>query len=455
MYHKEDFVPNSSPVNSPASFSHKMAMGTFHGDPASINWYRKEADNPADARRELLAQEFFRVLIPHQPRTRLRIHPTLNTAYVFSEEVISFEPFVGEGPCYGYGDYPGNGLGQALMASVFLQETDLKNGNIGLDKDQRVIKIDGDWSLSALAEGKRRDGSEMFPIRQFQITKELLDGLPYPTGYPAHNWLQHRKNGRSIETGFTNGLEQNLDLKREVYETIQKVMLTPDGFICGLADACFPAGAKRYSDFLIKRKKELTAVAITMPQFMKYLDTKQAKRVELQHHKHLESFNVGGEVAVLRIASDDEKSFKSGYGSKLKSELARGRAFRISVEAINLALNAYEPSFRFGLFRQQISLGSKKESAKRQALELLANSDDISYEKQYQQLYDILFKPFSKKDILQGLRGNDPKFLAVLKQFKYADERSDNYPTYSQAHELAIKENPGLAYSCGALCNGE
>lgn len=80
-------------------------------------------------------------------------------------------------------------LGQVLVVAMFLQETDLKNGNIGLDDQSRVAKIDGDWCFS---EGRIKN--------KYGLTPSAIASLPYPKDFHAFNWLDLVKEGIASPT---------------------------------------------------------------------------------------------------------------------------------------------------------------------------------------------------------------------------------------------------------------
>ena len=63
---------------------------------------------------EVLAQEFFRLIAPSQPETRIACHPNLNTFFVLSEEIIGYKPLPTNSPKkFTQGSYPG--LGQIMI----------------------------------------------------------------------------------------------------------------------------------------------------------------------------------------------------------------------------------------------------------------------------------------------------------------------------------------------------
>ncbi|WP_061467631.1 hypothetical protein [Legionella pneumophila] len=61
------FQNDNSIFRSTTHHNHMVSRGTFPGNPKT--WFAKVCSDPASARNEVLAQEFFRLIIPHQPET--------------------------------------------------------------------------------------------------------------------------------------------------------------------------------------------------------------------------------------------------------------------------------------------------------------------------------------------------------------------------------------------------
>jgi hypothetical protein len=210
----------ASEVISSVDYSHDIIRGKLKG--SDKVWIRKEISDPADARLELLAQEFFRLIIPHQPETRIAKDPTTGVFYILSEEVRGYKALpVNQGESFSDGTF--TGLGQVLTTSMFLEETDLKNGNLGLNNKNQVIKIDGDccfWQL-------------YFPEKLFTLNQEAIASLPYPKGYFVYNWLgffslgEKQKNSDIVKPE----LGQSAQFGAEVNQALLKIYLLPTEYI--------------------------------------------------------------------------------------------------------------------------------------------------------------------------------------------------------------------------------
>ena len=169
MNNEAIFYRKLKPSNS-VKFSHDVSICTFE----SKIWFCKKMDDLKTVQFEVLAQEFFRLMIPHQPETRVAQAREANIYYILSEEVSGYHLLPeGEPDSFNNGNY--TGLGQVCVGSMFLQEIDLKNGNLGLDDKKRVIKIDGDYCFSQL--------DNEFSNEKYDITPKSIESLPYPQDF--------------------------------------------------------------------------------------------------------------------------------------------------------------------------------------------------------------------------------------------------------------------------------
>lgn len=186
------FMSDTAEVRSPTSSTNAVSRGTLLGHPDT--WIAKRCINSMLARHELLAQEFFRLIIPHQPETFLAKDEPHNTYYVYSKEAEGYHALP-EGEKSSFENGTITGFGQAILVSVFLQEVDLKNGNIGVDKDNRVIKIDGDQCLASILGVNNK----------YDITPKVIAELPSPHDFYATNWLDMIRKGVPTTDYVYNG----------------------------------------------------------------------------------------------------------------------------------------------------------------------------------------------------------------------------------------------------------
>lgn len=293
-------------------YTHKIAKGTLPD--SSTIWYDKEMENPRIARLEVLAQEFFRLIIPNQPQTRIAKNPTTNTYHILSEEVP------------GYRDLPFNqqaeftkgtyfGLGQICFVAAFLQEIDLKRGNICLNNENQVIKIDGDWCFAAIR-------ARSYSSEPKALSAELLSKLPYLHGMYAHNWLDIIEE--EITYSDSHLIEPALSsaphFRNEVNQAILKTLLLPNNYIKRFVDTFIPVGsdADRFITFLQQRREELKAIALKDASFKAYLLSQEAKNDVHDHLLHMKGFVVHGVQPIIQPTEHDE--LENNY-AKLVAEL--------------------------------------------------------------------------------------------------------------------------------------
>lgn len=282
-------------------------------------FFSKEMKSPRTARLETLAQEFFRLIIPTQPRTRVAYNPASNVYYTLSEEVLEFSPLpTGCPDQFAKGAFPN--LGRIMLVSILLHEVDLKNGNIGLDKLKNVVKIDGDWCFAAIRY-------RAFSYKE--ITPKLLDNLPFIVGYDAFNWLDIYQQGIAQ---FSSIVDENLTVaehfRAEINEAILKVALLPEFYIRALVDSFMPirVEADQFISFLKRRCEELALAGLSSESFIQYFLSGAARECVVQHLHHLKTFKVHGDYAILKpeelevVDAEVKKKYDRLFSAILREE---------------------------------------------------------------------------------------------------------------------------------------
>lgn len=291
---------NIIPGGGKGAFSHVVKKGTL---PGSTNvYFSKEMKEPRVARLEILAQEFFRLIIPSQPETRIASNPHLNTYYILSEEVSGYKNLpLNSHNQFINGLYPN--LGRVMLLSVFLQEIDLKNGNICLNADNHVVKIDGDWCFAAI-----RDSS--FAHYKKDISPDLLKTLPFTVGYAAFNWLDIWKEGIAYSSSkvVNEHLANAPHFRNEINEAILKILLLPNQYLERFVDAYIPVGVEAdvFINYLKERYQELKKVSLHNESFRAYLSSDAAKALVAPYAKYLKDFKANGNYSIVN--SDQHES---------------------------------------------------------------------------------------------------------------------------------------------------
>lgn len=286
VFNINQFTPTEqSHVTSVDLFSHIISRGRFPDSKKS--WICKEATSPYLARLEVLAQEFFRLVIPYQPETRLACNEVTGVYYVMSEEIEGYRRLpAGEAQKFENGTY--TGLGCVLLCALFLEEYDLKNGNIGLDSHNRVVKIDGDWCFAS-TQGVDKSA--------FELTSEGISALPYPDLFYPFHWLDFVQNRvRSIQSKIVHPtLTDSVAFRNEVHLTLMRLSSIPTFLIERLVDQYIPAGGELFVDFIQARVAKMMLIGATSEAFQHYLSTPEAKKQRQDFLIQMDSFEPSGE----------------------------------------------------------------------------------------------------------------------------------------------------------------
>lgn len=273
--------------------SHTITKGVLPN--SSIIWYDKEMENPETARLEILAQEFFRLIIPTQPETRIAKNPNTKTFHILSEEVPGYRPL----PVYQKSEFTKGtyfGLGQVTFLAAYLQEIDLKNNNICLNIKNQVIKIDGDWCFAGIK-------ADSYSHEPKALSAELLSNLPYLHGVYAHNWLDIIQEEISCDP--SNIIDPSLSnaphFRNEVNQAVLKTLLVSNNYIKRFVDTFITIGssADRFITFLQERRKELKAIAEKDVSFQAYLLSQNAKNDIRDQLLHMKRFVVHGKQPII------------------------------------------------------------------------------------------------------------------------------------------------------------
>lgn len=213
------------------------------------------------------------------------MNPSTGTHFILSEEVRGYHDLPqGQAANFANGTY--RGLGQVVLGSMFLQEIDLKNGNLGLDENNRVIKIDGDWCFAA---EKYHYG--------YNLTPRAIERLPYPHDFYTFNWLDLTISSIQFPTStiVNPELSQAPQFRAEINQAMLKICLLPDSFIDKFVDAYMPAGGQRFIDLIKARREELQLSASQNLSFQAYLQSPQAIEDRKSLCDQMLSFRANGE----------------------------------------------------------------------------------------------------------------------------------------------------------------
>ncbi len=253
-------------------------------------WYLKLVTDLKVANTEVVAQELFRLFIPNHAKTRLAVDGK-GGIVIASKEVPGFQSLGKMDPVelrdnLLKGDY--KGLGEVMIMALWLNESDLKLGNMGVDKDGKVVKIDGDWCLAQL---RRSD-------RKMTITEQTLQDLPLNSDINPYNWLDKIREGR-LQTSpviANTFLWLTPNFCQGVNETILKVLLMPENslreFVNYYVDDA--AHADKIINLILERQLQLRHAAIQNESFREYMKTDEADKLARSFVAQLDGFTLTG-----------------------------------------------------------------------------------------------------------------------------------------------------------------
>ncbi|MDI1352266.1 MAG: hypothetical protein PSV35_05775, partial [bacterium] len=257
------------------------------------------------------------------PETHLAQDKGTGTYYILSEEVRGYKHLpTSQAKNFANGSL--TGLGQVMLGSMFVQEVDLKNGNVGINDKGQVIKIDGDWCFA----------SEQNYIKEYKLTPEGIASLPYPKDFSAFNWLDLIKQDEYYRSSIVNPeLSHSPQFRAEVNEAMLKICLLPDNFITRFVSAHIPEGGEQIINLIKNRREELKSSAYQNPSFQNYLKSNQAQLQAELMVGHLITFKANGETLIVPLEHQAQLAHTIRNNlNTMKTELASVIANTLSPE---------------------------------------------------------------------------------------------------------------------------
>lgn len=305
--------------NNDGNFSHKVCLRSKlkNGESKSF-WYAKYiGENRNEAILETLAQEFYRLILAQQPKTRRAVSKTETGTYeyhVLSKEISYFDEH--------FFLFPKNnklildnsitGLAATQVLALWLNEIDFKAGNVGVDEDGKVIKIDGGLSFIKLNPRFK----DLYEGKNLDITLADLEALPNLVNYEACNWLnqvqwnlEKRRATKKEPTELDKKINQSPDFKNELYQTILRIISLPNKLIQFFIQSYIanPKDVTKFSNFIIVRKQQLAVAAEQIPAFNKYRQSNQAREEIIDFLKYLRTFKTMRKFFLLSEFEDEYK----------------------------------------------------------------------------------------------------------------------------------------------------
>ncbi len=298
-------------------------------------WIYKTFYSKERARFELLCQEFYRLIIPSQPQTIIGHDKKNHSHAILSAKISGFKPLpYHEAPLFANGTH--HGLGQILVTSIFIHEIDLNLNNIGLDKNNRVVKIDGDWSAAGLIEPNLLQGITT------TITPDLIEHLPFIDHYYCYNWLdiiQEKKNFGSSSMVDAD-LSKSPSFRKEINQTILALLLIPEFYIHAFVSHYLPNYLRHQTiEAFLSRQQELYSSAMNLDSFVNPKQTFDDFDIEA-YTKHLQQFSAHLWFPVLE--KNDHEKLKSAIKDRLyfiNNEINRMDSSPTSISTLSTKAN--------------------------------------------------------------------------------------------------------------------
>lgn len=236
-----------------------------------------------EAQREVIAQEFLRLLFSYYPKTRLL--KKKERYYVLSKGVPGFKPVLTDEFKTYVQIEKITGLGYVLFGGCVVQEIDLKFENMCLDSQNRLIKYDGGWCFASLVP--------KFSSANYEITEKEIDALPYLDKRYSFNWLGLVVESICYEDTSTITARMALDghkVREEVNQAILFFLMLPIKILEIFLKQYPIDGELRVKIFAVlsKNRADTRSSALKNESFCKYIITDKAEvdfANQLLHYK--------------------------------------------------------------------------------------------------------------------------------------------------------------------------
>ncbi len=269
------------------------------------NWHLKYIEEDlTPALTEMIAQEFFRLIFPYHPKTRIATGEDTKKYYVLSKEIPNFNANFFLEPENKKRIIEGkiSGLAAAQILALLVNEIDFKPCNIGI-AGKKLIKIDSDLCFASA----NNNLNPLLEEKNTPITQADIEALPALVHYEASNWLNlsdsiEKRGVKIFSAQEIQAINQLPNFKRELYQTILRIILLPDELIHFFAQSYIPDELSDENqnfildkltvlgNTLIARKKQLAQAANQIPAFNVYRFSNEAHEEILIYSQQLKKF---------------------------------------------------------------------------------------------------------------------------------------------------------------------
>jgi hypothetical protein len=351
-------------------------------------WFKKLCEDKKIAGREVVAQEFYRLLMPWQPKTRIARDEDFNL-YVLSKgsdnsislascDSVVLRNELLSGALKGYG--------KVSVASLFLNETDAKPGNMLVDTQGNLLKIDGDWCFSRLRDSRFQDTSA--------ITGEDIGRLPVVLDYEPYNWIDLYREGTVSSkylldpetTIISRDLGKSPSFRQEVNEALLNILIMPRELLKTFVKSYIhdPVEVKLLTREMENRYAQTFSAAMQDPSFKNYLQSAEAEKYLTQCSKLMSEFKTQGKTPLV-TNSEGLKIRCEEIFQKLKTVAAPKKQVNSSSQILTTlqAAKATEPAPPPAALQQHVRVIDMDDKTPSPAPLELAPSPDRSPEKFY------------------------------------------------------------------------
>lgn len=278
--------------------SHPISEGTLPDTEGT--WICKRAHSENEARFEQLGQELFRLAIPHQPKTQIargKGYSSNRPYYLLSEKIDNLRPLSSHYSKSLFTSEAETDLGRILMSAIILHELDLQDEHIGFNSSNRLVKIDGDFTLAALAHPKITRGLTT------EITTTLINNLPFIQHYYVYNWLDivQMKKNYNLSHIISPTISESPHFRQGINQAILCFLLLSPNYLKQFISLYMPEDMVKeiYPSFL-KRQETLRAAAMSSDSFLEYLTSSDAEKNMHEHLLHIKNFAAHSQFPVIQ-----------------------------------------------------------------------------------------------------------------------------------------------------------
>ena len=243
-------------------------------------WYMKTMGSMEDALMELVGQELLRFMMPTHPKTRLVFSDDGENYYILSKQVHGFQGMhlLRDEITQGLLDGSMSGLGEVTAVTMWINDSDYKFGNLGVDAYGNVIKIDGNRCFSSLQEDVGHFNYNLADI-DFNL-------LPYVPAGLADHWMDVLVNSAPRYQSSIPEMLQHKGMSREFNSGLLKILTMNDVLIRKFVHAYLGPDlpiAEKMIQMLIDRRNDLSKSAFRNGHFRRYLQSQEAE-IDLEKH---------------------------------------------------------------------------------------------------------------------------------------------------------------------------